>query len=470
MLNDLFALFRNDILSGSIYIIIALVVLFGIFKCIFPVLHNASLLMRGVRRLEKSHASGGRPVWQEPQFLGRSLQLHWQRFLLNAQHLDMRGIPCNTSDYINEESIVYIPGHAQFGEMIPTLLTSLGILGTFIGLSQGLGTLNISTAEQTILSIPNLLDGMKFAFNTSIVGIACSLGFNMTNRIVIGHAFKAIDAFDEAFYELAMPRPLDPTVQLICQNQDSTAMIKNTADGMRASFAGSIEQVMNKTLSPVAKSMDQFIVAATSQQVEGVDRIINNFISGMNHSLHNQFAKFSETLSIVNKTNVLSFDSMQKNVEAAQRISADLEQINLASREIIGVMSEYIHKQKSAIGEADEGFKNNMLSALSTIQRSMDEQSEFMSNLREYRDLLQKDYGGYIKKSEDLARAIAKGNRAHSDEIKNIANETEQSMKNIVRNYSAAAAQISEGLKSTMERFSHDFANIARLVESHEQR
>ena len=54
MLNDLFALFRNDILSGSIYIIIALVVLFGIFKCIFPVLHNASLLMRGVRRLCRS--------------------------------------------------------------------------------------------------------------------------------------------------------------------------------------------------------------------------------------------------------------------------------------------------------------------------------------------------------------------------------------------------------------------------------
>ncbi len=470
MFNDLIALFQKEYLNLSIYIAIALVVLFGIFKCIFPVLHNASLLMRGVRRLEKSHASSGRPIWQEPQFLGRSLQLHWQKFLLNAQHLDMRGIPCNTSDYINEESIVYIPGHAQFGELIPTLLTSLGILGTFMGLSQGLGTLNISSAEQTILSIPNLLNGMKFAFNTSIVGIACSLGFNMINRIAIGHAFKAIDAFDEAFYELAMPRPLDPTVQLICQNQDSTSMMKTTAENIRHSLVSGIEAVMTKTMTPVSRSMDEFITAATSQQIEGVERIINNFVNGMNQSLNNQFIKLGETLTLVNKTNVISFDTVQKNVEAISRIHENLDEINTASHELIAVMNAYINKQKSVIGEADESFKNSMLDTLSTIQNSINEQSEFMNNLRKYRDLLQKDYGNYIKKSEEFARSIAGSNQHTAESIKAIAVETEQSMNNIVRNYSAAATQISDGLKNSMDNFNRDFANLAKLVSSQQQR
>lgn len=468
-MNELLQTLQKDLFTTSIYLSIALVVLFGIFKCIFPVLHNAGLLLRGVHKLEKASATTGRPIWQEPQFLGRSLQLHWQKFLLNAQHLDMRGIPCNTSDYINEESIVYVPGHAQFGELIPTLLTSLGILGTFIGLSQGLGNLNISTAEQTILSIPNLLDGMKFAFNTSIVGIACSLAFSIVNRITIGHAFKAIDAFDEAFYELAMPRPLDPTVQLICQNQDSTAVLRNTVDSIRNSFLSNLEQVLTKTLSPVAHSMDQFISATTMQQIEGIDRIVSSFVDRMNGSLNQQFVKLGETLTLVNKTNVISFDTVQKNVESVQRIQADLERISFATQNIINVIHEYLHNQKSAIGEADESFKQGILHTLGTIEQSLASQAEFHSNLREYRDLLQKDYGNYVKKSEDLAKTLSKTSKTHSEEIRNMANETEQSMKNILRNYNQASTQIADTLQKTMENFSRDFAGIAKLLENQQR-
>ena len=90
-------------------------------------------------------------------------------------------------------------GNATLAELIPNLLTSLGILGTFMGLSRGLSSLNFADSAQLIQGIPDLLSGMRFAFGTSVAGISCSLVFNMLNRISQGSSYRAIDDFVTSF-------------------------------------------------------------------------------------------------------------------------------------------------------------------------------------------------------------------------------------------------------------------------------
>ena len=53
-----------------------------------------------------------------------------------------------------------------------SILTVVGVLGTFIGIYIGLQEFNPKALED---SIPDLLDGLKIAFRTSIVGIASAL-------------------------------------------------------------------------------------------------------------------------------------------------------------------------------------------------------------------------------------------------------------------------------------------------------
>lgn len=55
---------------------------------------------------------------------------------------------------------------------LPTVLATLGILGTFIGIFWGLLGFDVKALQE---SIPGLLDGLKIAFFTSIVGL--TLGF-----------------------------------------------------------------------------------------------------------------------------------------------------------------------------------------------------------------------------------------------------------------------------------------------------
>lgn len=66
----------------------------------------------------------------------------------------------------------YMNRYLNYLDYAPSLLTSLGILGTFTGIVIGLFEFNISDIDS---SISLLLDGLKTAFITSILGITLSL-------------------------------------------------------------------------------------------------------------------------------------------------------------------------------------------------------------------------------------------------------------------------------------------------------
>ena len=69
------------------------------------------------------------------------------------------------------------PQARKFVSITPSALTTLGILGTFIGILLGLAQFDVNAIDK---SVPARLDGMKLAFATSITGIGSSLFFKGT--------------------------------------------------------------------------------------------------------------------------------------------------------------------------------------------------------------------------------------------------------------------------------------------------
>ncbi|MEZ4935968.1 MAG: MotA/TolQ/ExbB proton channel family protein, partial [Crocinitomicaceae bacterium] len=72
-------------------------------------------------------------------------------------------------------------------ESIPGIFTTFGILGTFLGIYFGLQTFDVNNIND---SIPSLLEGLKTAFSTSIIGIILSLVFGKVIQISFYHAEK----------------------------------------------------------------------------------------------------------------------------------------------------------------------------------------------------------------------------------------------------------------------------------------
>lgn len=77
--------------------------------------------------------------------------------------------------------IVYLINRGRqnpdFGKVAPALMVSVGILGTFIGISIVL--FNVSPSANSSPDTVNLLNGMKLAFVTSCIGLAASIGYRI---------------------------------------------------------------------------------------------------------------------------------------------------------------------------------------------------------------------------------------------------------------------------------------------------
>lgn len=178
-----------------IYIVMAGIFLSGIFLCLLPVRR----VQRALRKAEKNlklRRPDGSYAYSFPGFLNcRALDGCWERFLNNLELMRKNNAVCEIDDFINPQTAIHEPGHSSYGEMIPGILTTLGIVGSFYGIVKGLSTLDLSTTESMSLSIAVLISGMRTAFYTSIAGAVLALIFQILRRMVIGSAHRTLKSF-----------------------------------------------------------------------------------------------------------------------------------------------------------------------------------------------------------------------------------------------------------------------------------
>ncbi len=369
-----------DLADYIVYGAIAVVTLIGFLKCLLPLWNTTGALRRAIRKLQDHAGSTGKPIWQEASFMGRRMRGSWLRFLQNAEQLDRRGLPTNVEDYINDDTLTHSHGNATLAELIPNLLTSLGILGTFMGLSRGLSSLNFADASQLIAGIPNLLSGMRFAFGTSVAGISCSLVFNMLNRISQGSSYRAIDDFVSSFTQLAMSRPLDNDVQLICQNQDRNHMLSGINETLADRLAENVGLAITRAMDPVSASMDRFIVGATRNQIEGLNRIVGRFLEEMNRSLGSQFTSLGATMDAVSNSQTLAARQAEETLRSAGGIVRDAQTLRQLTEETLTKFDAYVAEMKQN-RERDEGFDRRAAELMAKMEKQNEELSRQIASL-----------------------------------------------------------------------------------------
>ena len=372
-----------DLADYIVYGAIAVVTLIGLFKCLIPLWRTTSALRRAITRLQDNAGKQmEKPVWQEARFVGRRLKNSWLRFLQNAEQLDRRGLPTNVEDYINDDTVTHGPGNATLAELIPNLLTSLGILGTFMGLSRGLSSLNFADSAQLIQGIPDLLSGMRFAFGTSVAGISCSLIFNMLNRISQGSSYRAIDDFVTSFTQLAMSRPLDNDVQMIIQNQDRNFMLQGINDTLADRLAENVGRSITRAMTPVSESMDRFIVGTTRNQIEGVNAIVNRFLSEMDRSLGNQFSSLSQTMGTLEQNQLLASRATGENLSAAEGIVRNAQSLQEITSRALDKFDSYMSRIDEVRGR-DETFEQRAAQLLGDMRQESRDMAALLSGLTE---------------------------------------------------------------------------------------
>ena len=382
-----------DLADYLVYGAIAVVTLIGLFKCLLPLWKTTSSLRRAISRLQaEAGQTTDKPVWQTAGFVGKRLRGTWLRFLQNAEQLDRRGLPTNVEDYINDDTVTHGPGNATLAELIPNLLTSLGILGTFMGLSRGLSSLNFSDSAQLVEGIPNLLEGMRFAFGTSVAGISCSIVFNMLNRISQGSSYRAIDDFVTSFTQLAMSRPLDNDVQMIIQNQDRNYMLQGINDTLADRLAENVGRSITRAMAPVTDSMDRFIIGATRNQIDGVNHIVARFLDEMDRSMGNQFSAMATAMDAVTQNQIMAARQTGETVSAARGIVDNARTLQEMTNLILDKFDAYM-SQINQVRERDENYERRTAELLNRMDQENKDLAKLIEKLAEKTTMLAGDSG-----------------------------------------------------------------------------
>ncbi len=207
----------------------------------------------------------------------------------------------DVEDFINEEEIdLHI--HKRLLEMVPDILTSLGILGTFVGLVWGLKNFNPNDYAAMTSSVASLVDGIKVAFLTSIYGIALSIVYTYGMKSEYSSLTENLQGFLDRFHAYVMPTAENESRNLLVSSQKiQTEAMNKMAEQFSVQMADSFEKVITPTFRKMNDSLDMLVTSVTRCQQDAVKEILDGFMKEMHGSFQLQFRDFNEALNQLKK-------------------------------------------------------------------------------------------------------------------------------------------------------------------------
>ncbi len=294
-----------------------------------------------------------------------------------------------------------------FYQSTPTLLTTLGILGTFLGIAIGLLDFDSTRIEY---SIPLLLDGLKLAFTTSIVGILLSACLRLV--LVLGRdGARAQETTQTPIDEQGQSANLLTLIQHQTQVADAqltaTLQLAEQATRMDERLIQTLEHQHREHLAAMERFAEQLSEMGSRQLIAALESVIRDFNANLGEQFGENFRRLDDSVAKLLQWQdqyrrhmeslgeqldqaiegiATSQSSLQVLTQQARQISSHVEdqeatmaalrRETLGLEALLGGIAELRDKAKEAFPAIDqrlsamlESIENAVLSGLSTQQR-----------------------------------------------------------------------------------------------------
>lgn len=337
-----FVLYANGIFTGEETSLLNLTINIG-FLIIIGVLFLISTASFGrlnritdeledftLRLQQEYKAANGKNLWpdyreRKDAFENEELREAFNKYRLRIKSRQTRrGVsnPCELEEYINED-LLDRAGMSFFNSGMSGTLTGLGILGTFLGLSMGLGSFNGDDIYTISDNVGPLLSGMKVAFHTSVYGILFSLVFNFVYRSIMSDAYEKLENFLDVFRQTVQPLSVK-------EDENSAAMV-----------------VYQAGMSNVLKQMLDLMKGEAAEQTAGVERIVDKFTAQLQLSMGADFRELGNALKAAGEAQAAGAENAKELIEAVTA----LVEIN---RSVQSALAKMMDRQESFAGELKE--------------------------------------------------------------------------------------------------------------------
>lgn len=337
--------------------------------------------------------------------------------------------------------------HHPFTSYTPTLLTSLGILGTFTGIISGLLDFNTTDIDN---SIGPLLEGLKTAFITSLAGMLLSILYKIVisagffSKVVEGNVIEEdVDIVDIYKVMSLQVEGIEKLRRSISENDDSSLvgqikltrsdlnennksiekLISNISASQREEFCD-FEKELWSQLEGFADMMSK---SATEQVIDALKQVIQDFNNKLTEQFGSNFARlndavlelvtwqenYKEQLADMKVQYEQGVLAISKTEESVSSISKDTQVIP----DTMNVLKEVMQVNQHQIQELDRhlnAFKDVRDKAVEAVPEIREQIENAISGAKEANEKLA---AGIVASSEHIKTVISEGAESYRDTV-----------------------------------------------------
>jgi len=296
----------------------------------------------------------------------------------------------------------------RFISITPTSLTTLGLLGTFMGILIGLAGFDVNDIDG---SVPKLLDGMKVAFGTSVAGIISAISFKL---------YAAAATKDNVETREITPTDIYNVLKKISEdtNENGVASIK-ALDELRSVISSDKDTSLLTQVQKLRTTVD-----------DGQKELIKEFKDFAEHMVENNQKAIIEALENLIK---------DFNEKLTEQFGENFKQLNEAVEKLVEWQDRYkeiLEEYDTKISQTVEGLENSER-ALVSVKESSEKIPEAVEKLNPVTTLL-------IEQLEVLSESL--------EAVKTLREKTDNAFPEIEENLS---------------RITNDFANsVSQMLET----
>ena len=187
--------------------------------------------------------------------------------------------------FFNEETLVNGKMNYKFISAVPTILTGLGPLFTFLHISLAFSKVNFATQETTIASVSSLMAAMKVAAMISVIAVGTSIIFMIVERLT----YKNLCIAPLTEFQLELNKLFDNIssekflVELLKESKTQNIAINQAINQLPSKMKEAFESGFNASLVPYldnlifsVNKLQENILNKNKKESNIIDDLFNN--------------------------------------------------------------------------------------------------------------------------------------------------------------------------------------------------
>lgn len=157
-------------------------------------------------------------------------------------------------------------------------------------------------------------------------------------------------------------------------------MLQGINDTLVDRLADNVGRSITRAMTPVSDSMDRFIIGATRNQIDGVNRIVARFLDEMDRSLGNQFSAMSAAMDAVTQNQMIAARQTGETVSSAQGIVDNARSLQEMTGHILDKFDAYM-SGINQVREHDENYEKRTAELLNRMQEQNKQLTALIADL-----------------------------------------------------------------------------------------